>query len=114
MVKCPRHNIEFEFHFVRPEFLKKSWSEIPPAFIPQTPFYGRENTLAEAGRIHIPRKLFRPAESIFRILHQDFARKKFGFCSGDTATKQNLHFRQNSERRFATRLEFPPEFAKGF
>jgi hypothetical protein len=40
--------------------------------------------------------------------------KKFGFCSGDTAKFQNSFFRQNSERRKATRLEFPPEFAKGF
>jgi hypothetical protein len=28
------------------------------------PSCGREKTLAEAGRIHIPGKLFRPAESL--------------------------------------------------
>jgi len=72
------------------------------------------NTLAEAGRIHIPRKLFRPAESIFRVLRRDCFGKKFGFCSRDTARFEKMNLRQNSERRKATRLEFPRESAKGF
>ena len=48
------------------------------------------------------------------IPHQDFVGKKFGFCSGNTAKFRNSHFRQKSERRKATRLEFPRESAKCF
>jgi len=46
--------------------------------------------------------------------HSDCFGKKFEFCSGDTAKFQNSFFRQNAERRKATRQEFPPESAKGF
>jgi len=95
-----------------PNSKKKCEAKSRPHSSPD-PSCGRE-TIAEAGRIQNPRKLFRPAESFFRILNQDFAGKKFGFCSGDTAEIQNRRFRQNAERRKATRRWFPPEFAKGF
>ncbi len=87
---------------------KRNPARIPP----QTPPAGGNQP--RQGESKTPEKLFRPAESFFRILNQDCFGKKFGFCSGDTAKKQNSHFRQNSERRKATRRGFPPEFAKGF
>lgn len=65
--------------------MERNPTRIPPQAHP----VGRD-TLAEAGRIQNPRKLFRPAESFFRILNQDCFGKKFRFCSGDTAVKRLL------------------------
>jgi len=42
--------------------------------------------------------LFRPAESFFRIQHQDFVGKKFGFCSGDAAISQKIQNRPKKEK----------------
>ena len=88
--------------------------EANPARIPpQTPpaggyiSRGRANPKPQKNCFALP-------SPFFRILNQDFVGKKFGFYSRDTAKFQNSFFRQNSERRTATRLEFPPEFAKGF
>ncbi|MCR4322490.1 MAG: hypothetical protein NUV61_00140, partial [Candidatus Azambacteria bacterium] len=53
------------------EFLKSETPSPKPARIPpQTPPAG--GNTAEAGRIHIPRQLFRPAESVsvFRVLRK--------------------------------------------
>ncbi len=58
---------------------KRNPARIPP----QTPPAGGNQP--RQGESKTPEKLFRPAESFFRILNQDCFGKKFGFCSGDTA-----------------------------
>ena len=57
------------FNFVAAEFLKTP-SPKPARIPPQTPPAG--GTGAEAGRIHIPSQLFRPASSalVFRVLRK--------------------------------------------
>src|SRR3989344_177166 len=67
---------------------------------------------AQSERTERFRATTRVARAISR--HSDCFGKKFGFCSGDTAKLQNSFFRQNAERRKATRRGFPPELPKGF
>ncbi len=67
-----------------PNSAKEMLERIPPAFLPR-PILRAGKTLAEVGRIHIPRKLFRPAE--FFLNRLDFARNTFELCPADTAKK---------------------------
>ena len=66
----------------------------------------------QSGRTERFRATTRSARAISQ--QSDCFGKTFGFCSGDTAKFQNSFFRQNAERRKATRRGFQPEFAKGF
>jgi len=77
--------------FYGDEFLKSKTPSPKPARIPpQTPPAG--GTGAEAGRIHIPRQLFRPAESILILLEKG-SRKVYNY-----STSSNLFGIRNMER----------------
>jgi hypothetical protein len=98
-----------------PNSAKEMWSESRPHSSPD-PSCGREKTLAEAGRIHIPRKLFRPAESFFNRL--DSARNTFELRPTDTATNRNPNPREKYGRAEGATLglnsrqtQFPPRFS---
>jgi len=57
-------------NFVAENFVPKTPSPKPARIPPQTPPAG--GNTAEAGRIHIPSQMFRPAESalVFRVLRK--------------------------------------------
>ena len=96
-----------------PEYLEGRTPKEKHPFLFQKKFHPRQIKKARSVFLSgLPRLCEAVAERF--IPHRDFVGKKFGFCSGDTAKFQNSFFRQNSERRKATRLGFPPESAKGF
>ena len=67
------------------EFLKfKTPSPKPARIPPQTPPAG--GTEAEAGRIHIPSQLFRPAESILILLEKS-SRKVYNYSTSKVPEK---------------------------
>jgi len=64
--------------FVAAKFFPKETEEKPARIPPQTPPAG--GTEAEAGRIHIPSQLFRPAESILIPLEKG-SRKVYNYST---------------------------------
>ena len=75
---------------VAADFFRKKPQQNPARIPPQTPPAG--GTEAEAGRIHIPSQLFRPAESAL-VLFEKGSRKVYNY-----STSSNLFGIKNMER----------------